>query len=139
MLLNHPFKQNNNAFISKNSQLLKNCLVFTVDMYLDVNGGTVEDLIGRRAYFTLVNLCYKLPRKYKLRTKKQTGSNGSIVKEVEEHFRSLPSSIPVLDLYNPAECLFEKGEKIERKLRDLNEAYSRFEAFFIDLNSCRSV
>jgi len=136
VLLDGPVGQNSNALGSKNSELLKNCRVFTVDMYIDVHGGSLEDLMGRQSYFSLVNLCYKLPRQYKLRAAQQASSNGCLVKEVEEHFRALPSGMPELDLYAPAEYLAENGKKLMRKLRDLTGAFSRFEALFRDLNSC---
>ena len=136
VLLDGPVGQNSNALGSKNSELLKNCRVFTVDMYIDVHGGSLEDLMGRQSYFSLVNLCYKLPRQYKLRAAQQASSNGCLVKEVEEHFRALPSGMPTLDLYAPAEYLAENGKKLMRKLRDLTGAFSRFEALFRDLNSC---
>lgn len=135
MLLDGSVGQNSNILDSRNAKLLKNCHVFTVDMYLDIHGGSLEDLIGRQTYFSLVNLCYKLPRKYKLRATQQASSNGCLVKEVEEHFRALPTGMPELDLYAPAEYLAENGKKLVRKLHDLNGALSRFESLFRDLNS----
>jgi hypothetical protein len=136
VLLSSSVGQNSNALGSKNSELLRNCRVFTVDMYLDAHGGCVEDLIGREAYFALVNLCYKLPRKFRLDVARQASSDECMIKEVEDHFRALPPGMPELDLYAPAEYLAENGKKLIRKLRDLNGSFSRFETLFRDLNSC---
>ena len=136
VLFDGPVGLSSSALDSRNSELLKNCRVFTVETYLDIHGGYIEDLIGRQAYFTLVNLCYRLPRKYRLRATQQQSSNGSLVKEVEEHFMTLPPGMPELDLYAPAEYLAEHGRKLVRKLRDMDGAFGRFEALFRDLNSC---
>ena len=135
VLLDGSVGLNNAALGSRNSELLKNCRVFTIEMYSDVQGGSLEDMIGRQAYFTLVNLCYKLPRKYRLCASQPPSSNGCLVRQVEEHFRALPPGMPELDLYDPAEYLAANGKKLVHKLRDLNGAFSRFEALFKDLNS----
>ena len=135
VLLNGSRKQNNNFLNSQNSELLKNCRVFTVDMYLDHNGGSIEDLIGRQAYSNLVNLCYKLPRKYRLHITQETPLDGCLIKEVEEHFEALPSGMPKFDPHTPAEYLTENVRKAIRKLGDLNGMFSRFEGLFKDLNS----
>ena len=136
VLLDGSIGLNNTTLGSRNSELLKNCNIFTVETYLDIQGGSLEDLIGRRAYFTLVNLCYKLPRKYKLRVTQRESSNGSLVEAVKQHFVALPSGMAELDLYAPAEYLAENGKKLVHKLGDLNGAFSRFEALFRDLNAC---
>ncbi|MEJ2702012.1 MAG: AAA family ATPase [Sedimentisphaerales bacterium] len=135
VLLNGLPAQDSNVLDPRNSELLADCRVFTVDTYADTHGGSVEDLIGREAYFTLVNMCYKLPRKHRLRTIQATSLNGSVITEVEQHFGMIPSTIPELDPHAPAEYLTENGKKLQRKLGDLEEAFQRFEALFRDLNS----
>jgi hypothetical protein len=107
-------------------------------MYTEVNGGSVEDLMGRGAYFALVNSCYKLPRKLELRNGGPIASSVSVVREVEEHLRSLPSGGTELNRYAPAEHLAENGKKLVRKLWDLDEGLDRFERLFADLNACLS-
>ena len=92
-------------------------------------------MIGREAYFTLVNMCYKLPRKYRLRAAQETSSNASVIEEVEQHLRAIPLMVPELDPHAPAEYLTENGKKLLRKLGGLEEAFQRFEALFRDLNS----
>ena len=138
MLLDGAVGRKKNSLSPDDSELLKNCRVFTVDMYTDVNGGSIEDLMGRRAYFALVNSRYNLPRKYELRGNGQIDSSVSVVKEVEEYFQSLPAGMPELNRYAPAEHLAENGKKLVKKLRDLDEGLDRFETFFADLNACLS-
>jgi hypothetical protein len=136
MLLDGAVGRKKNSLSPDDSELLKDCRVFTADMYMDVNGGSIEDLIGRRAYFSLVNSRYKLPRKYELRDAGPIASSVPVVKEVEDYFRSLPSEMPEWNRYAPAEHLVENGKKLVRKLRDLDEGLDRFERLFADLNSC---
>jgi hypothetical protein len=135
ILLGGSLRKNNDVSRLMYPQLLKNCRVFTIDMYLDIHDGSIEDLIGRQAYFNLVNMCYKLPRKFRLRATQEAFSEGSLIKEVEEAFKAHPSRMPEFDLLTPAEYLTENGRRIMRKLGDLNGAFSRFEALFKDVNS----
>jgi hypothetical protein len=136
MLLDGAVGRKRNSLSPDDSELLKDCRVFTADMYTDVTGGSIEDLMGRRAYFALLNSRYKLPRKYELRGNGKTNASVSVVKEAEEHFRSLPSGMSELNRYAPAEHLAENGKKLIKKLRDLDEGLDRFERFFADLNAC---
>jgi len=136
ILLDGAVGRKKNGLSPETSDLLKDCRVFTADMYLDANGGSIEDLMGRRAYFELVNSCYRLPRKYELHAPREVLSGVPVVTEAEEHFRALPSEMPALDRYAPAEHLAENGRKLVRKLRDLDEGLDRFERLFADLNSC---
>ncbi len=135
VLLNGLPAQNNNVLDPRNSELLANCRIFTVGTYTGNHGGNVEDLIGRKAYFTLVNMCYKLPRKYRLRATQDTSLNGGVIKEVEQLLRTTSQTIPELDPHAPAEYLTENGKKLLRKLGGLEGAFQRFEALFTDLNS----
>jgi hypothetical protein len=135
MLLDGAVGRKKNGLSPEDSDLLKGCRVFTADMYVDTDGGSIEDLMGRRAYFALVNSCYKLPRKYELHASNEVLSSVPVVKEAVEHFRVLPSGMPVLDRYAPAEHLVESGRKLARKLRDLDEGLDRFERLFVELNS----
>lgn len=136
MLLDGAIGRKKNGLSPEDSDLLKDCRVFTADMYLDGNGGSIEDLMGRRAYFALVNSCYKLARRCELRATHEVLSDVPVVREAEEHLGALPSGMPALDRYAPAEHLAENGKKLARKLRDLDEGLDRFERLFADLNSC---
>jgi predicted ATPase len=123
MLLDGAVGRKESALSLDDSELLKDCRVFTADMYVDVNGGSVEDLMGRRAYFSLVNSRYKLPRKFELRDAGPVGPTIPVVKEVEEYFRSLSPGVPELNRYAPAEFLVE-NDRFERLFADLNASLS---------------
>ena len=136
MLLDGAVGRKENSLSPDDSELLRDCQVFTADMYVDVNGGNVEDLMGRRAYFSLVNSRFKLPRKYELREGGLITPTIPVVIEVEDYFRSLPSGGIELNRYAPAEYLVENGKRLVKKLRDLDEGLDRFEKLFADLNGC---
>jgi hypothetical protein len=138
MLIDGAVGRKENALSQDDSELLRDCRVFNADMYVDVNGGSVEDLMGRRAYFSLVNSLYKLPRKFELREGGLIVPTIPVVTEVEDHLRSLPSGGIELNRYAPAEFLVENGKKLVKKLRDLEDGLDRFERFFADLNQCLS-
>jgi predicted ATPase len=138
MLIDGAVGRKENPLSQDDSDLLRDCRVFTADMYVDVNGGSVEDLMGRRAYFSLVNSQYKLPRKFELREGGLIAPSIPVVMEVEDYLRSLPSGGVELNRYALAEHLVENGKKLVKKLRDLEEGLDRFERFFADLNECLS-
>ena len=56
------------------------------------------------------------------------------MKEVEEHFRTLPPDFPEFDHYTPAAYLVENGKDLRNELPGLNCALDRFEQLFKDLN-----
>ncbi|MEJ2703253.1 MAG: AAA family ATPase [Sedimentisphaerales bacterium] len=136
VLLDGAVGRKKNSLSVNDSQFLRDCRVFTVDMYADVNRGSVEDLIGRPAYFSLVNSLYKLPRRYELRAAGLPDSNVTVIEEVEDHFEALPPRTAEPNRHAPAEYLVENGKKLAKKLRDLDEPLDRFERFFADVNAC---
>jgi hypothetical protein len=138
MLLDGAVGRKENSLSQDDSELLTDRQVFTADMYVEVNGGSIEDIMGRRAYFALVNSRYKLPRKYELREGGQIVPTIPVVTEVEDYLRSLPSGGFELNRYAPAEHLVENGKKLVKKLRDLDEGLDRFDRLFADLNGCLS-
>lgn len=107
--------------------------VFTVNSYLGQAEADIEDLLGREFYFALVNRCYNLSDEYTLNPKKEP-KNLRVVKEVEEHFRTLPLDFPEFDHYTPAAYLVENGKDLRNELPGLNCALDRFEQLFKDLN-----
>lgn len=107
--------------------------VFTVNSYLGQAEADTEDLLGREFYFALVNRCYNLSDEYTLNPKKEP-KNLRVVKEVEEHFRTLPPDFPEFDHYTPAAYLVENGKDLRNELPGLNCALDRFEQLFKDLN-----
>ncbi len=111
--------------------------VFTVNSYLGQAEADIEDLLGREFYFALVNRCYNLSDEYTLNPKKEP-KNLRVVKEVEEHFRTLPPDFPEFDHYTPAAYLVENGKDLRNELPGLNCALDRFEQLFKDLNKLLS-
>ena len=138
ILIDGAVGRKENSLSQDDSELLRDCRIFTADMYVDVNGGSVEDLMGRRAYFSLVNSRYKLSRKFELREGGLIVPSMPVVTEVEDYLRSLPSGGIELNRYAPAEHLVENGKRLVKKLRDLEEGLDRFERLFADLNGCLS-
>jgi len=108
--------------------------VFTVNSYLGQAEADIEDLLGREFYFALVNRCYNLSDEYTLNPKKEP-KNLRVVKEVEEHFRTLPPDFPEFDHYTPAAYLVENGKDLRNELPGLNCALDRFKQLFKDLNN----
>jgi len=108
----------------------------------DGTQGGIEELIGRPTYFKLVNLCYKLPRKMRLRLMKPeviedvAGQPKHLAHEVEKHFAACGSEAGTFDRYRPAEFLAENTRKCEKKLPELSSALDRFEKLFADINAC---
>jgi hypothetical protein len=62
---------------------------------------------------------------------------GRIVKYVEEHFRTLPDTVPEFDHYAPSSYLTEHRSALLKKLSepDLEALLARFEKLFTDLNA----
>jgi hypothetical protein len=58
-----------------------------------------------------------------------------VVKEVEDHFRDLPTKVPEFDHYAPASFLVENAGTLRATLPDLDQALDRFEPLFKYLNA----
>lgn len=116
------------------SNLLKQGHVFTADMYANQPEADVEDMLGRSTYVELVNECYELKGQNKL-PKPKAAATGRVVKDVEDHFRTLPASVSEFDHFAPASYLVEHTSALKTSLPNLDEALDRFEALFKDLNS----
>lgn len=118
----------------RESNLLRDGHVFTADMYLDgATEADVEDVLGRDLYIHLVNVAYELTGKNALPSVRPSGAPERVVVEVEEHFRSLPASVPEYDHYAPARYLVEHSSELS--LPGLDGALGRFERLFGDLNA----
>ncbi|UCD56639.1 MAG: AAA family ATPase, partial [Candidatus Hydrogenedentota bacterium] len=128
----------------RESELLQDCGILTMDKYIHGEEGGVEDLIGQQTYFGLVNLCYKLPRKKRLpqtapdETVNVDGPPKRLVRQVQEYFAATGPDIVSFDRNKPAEFLVEHTGKCLRKLPDLSRAFDRFEGLFADINTCRA-
>ncbi len=122
------------------SDLAKGCGILTTGKYNRTGEGSIEDVIGTQAYFALVNLCYKLPRKFRLPVTGPTnGLSQRIVDQVEAHFAAHGPALGTFDRYGPAEFLAENPRKCMRKLPDIAAAFDRFERLFADVMTCRQV
>ena len=116
----------------RESKLLRDGHVLTTDMYAAQGEADIEDMIGREAYLELVQQAYNLDAKHKLPAKRPKAANERIVKEVEEHFRTLPASVSEFDHYRPAEFLMQQGTG--HTLPGIEISLDRFEQLFRDLN-----
>jgi predicted ATPase len=116
----------------RGSDLLRSGHVFSAEHYAGQSEADVEDLLGREAYVHLVNDCYALHPSSELPTTKPTGAPERVVKEVEEHFRTVATTGSEFDHYRPAEFLNQKG--LDYALRGIDRALDRFEELFSDVN-----
>jgi predicted ATP-dependent endonuclease of OLD family len=114
----------------KESQLLREGHVFTMDTYANQEEADIEDVIGRDAYIELVALTYDLPVDKKLPAKKPTNAPVRVVKEAKEF---LASEHRDFNHYEPAEFIIQQGSKFN--LPGINIALERFETMFGDLNA----
>lgn len=105
--------------------------VLTVDAYAGQEEADVEDILGREVYISLIHNCYKLSKKNELPAKRPGTAPIRVLKEVEGHFRTLPSSVPEFDHYTPARFLMENPGIVA----PISEAaLDRFQNLFQDLN-----
>ena len=112
------------------SRMLEACHSFPLRRYAEPVESTVEDLIGPITYPALVDMCYKIPRGQRLAQSLEPMANTPILGRVSE---VLPASF---DPLAPADFLLRSGQRKLRKLPDLDEALTRFQALFDDLNAC---
>jgi hypothetical protein len=116
----------------KESKILKDGHVLTADMYAGQPEADIEDLVGRESYIELVKLAYDLGPQHALPSSRAVNAPNRVVKEVEEHFRTLPPSVAEFDHYRPSEFLTLQGTAFN--LPGIDSALDRFEALFRDLN-----
>ena len=119
----------------KKNALLKENHVFTAADLTGQPEADLEDVLGRNFYVELVNSCYKLKGKNALPNTKPTAAQSRAVKEVEDHFRTLPNTIPEFDHYTPCAYLLSNAESLRGNLPEENEALDRFEELFKSLNA----
>ncbi len=117
----------------RESKLLLDGRVMTVDMYIDGDEGDVEDLLGREFYIELVKRTYSLSKGNAISIKKPKDAPSRVVKEVEAHFRTLPASVENFDHFRPAEFLLLNGA--DNNTEGMDGALDAFERLFTDLNT----
>jgi predicted ATP-dependent endonuclease of OLD family len=119
----------------RRSKILRDGHVFTMDTYAGQQEADIEDMLGVVLYVELVNTCYGLKGKHALVAPSVDGSR--IVKHAEDHFRTLPDTVPEFDHYTPAVYFTEHQSDILKKLpeAELEAVIARFEKLFSDLNA----
>lgn len=117
----------------RDSEVLLAGHVLTVDEFAGQPEADIEDVLGRDLYLSLIHKLYKLAKKNELPSKRPETAPIRVLKEVEEHFRTLPASVPEFDHYSPARFLMETP-KIEGELSGLDAALDRFERLFKSIN-----
>ncbi len=117
----------------RESKLLRDGHVLTADAYAGQAEADIEDLIGRDTYRELVHRAYELASSSHLPAVRPAQASVRVVKEVENHFATLPPEVPAFDHYKPAEFLTLQGAGIE--LPGLELALEHFEGLFKDLNA----
>ncbi|MDO8689434.1 MAG: hypothetical protein Q7R39_05400 [Dehalococcoidia bacterium] len=118
----------------KESDLLRKGHVFSAEMYADQDEADVEDMLGRSFYVELVNHCYVLDKRHELPKIAPPTAPARVVKEVEEHFASLPPADQEFDHLATALFLLENTVELRESLPELDQALDRFERLFKDLN-----
>jgi hypothetical protein len=119
----------------RTSGLLGEDHVLSAEAYVDQDEADIEDLLGRSFYITLVNKCYSLDEPHRLSEERPSDAPIRVLKEVENHFATLPPDIPEFDHYKPASFLMENTAELRTALPDLDQALDRFEKLFKDLNA----
>jgi predicted ATP-dependent endonuclease of OLD family len=117
----------------KESKLLRDGHVLTMDMYTGQTEADIEDLVGRTMYLEIVREAYTQNKKGWLPANRPATASERVVKEVEMFFATLPADVPDFDHYLPSEWLTQKGQSYSPA--GLDEALDKFEALFKDLNA----
>ncbi|MHB1920334.1 MAG: hypothetical protein ACYCSX_16945 [Acidimicrobiales bacterium] len=114
--------------------LLREDHVLTADMFVDGQAeADVEDLLGRDVYKDLVAREYSLMAAQQLPAAKPAIAPERVVKEVEEHFKLLPASVPEFDHLTPSLYLIEHRSEFSAAA-GIDVALERFEKLFVALN-----
>lgn len=120
----------------RESQILEQGRLFTCESFLQSRDeADIEDLLGREFYIDLVSNCYQLKSGNKLPKDKPQDAPELIVKEVENHFATLPPDVPEFDHFAPSLFLLENSKTLKDKITGLDNALNIFEEVFKRLNS----
>jgi len=114
----------------RETKLLQEGHVLTMDTYAMQEEADIEDVMGREFYIELVARTYDLPGTKKLPANKPANAPIRVVEEVETHFNSEKLDF---DHYRPAEYMLQQGHQFN--LQGLNTALDRFESIFRNLNA----
>ncbi len=118
----------------RRSKILRDGHVLTMDAYAGQPEADIEDVLGATFYVDLVNACYDLTGKETV-TLPPAGSR--VLKHVEDHFRTLPATVPEFNHYPPASYLTEHRGAVLKKVAgaEVDAALTRFEKLFADANA----
>jgi predicted ATPase len=118
----------------RRSTLLRDGHVLTMDAYTDQGEADTEDLLGTPLYAHIINSLYDLSGA-QVFTPSNVGLR--VVKQAEEHFKTLPPPVPEFDHYAPAVYFAGHTSDLFAGLpeADKQAALRRFERLFTDLNA----
>ncbi len=119
----------------RESQLLRQGHVFTAENYTPQSEADIEDIIGHSNYLSLVNRCYGLTGASALPSTTSAGTPVRVLRQVQDHFATLPPEVPQFDHFTPAQYLYMEGGTLQTALPDIAGALARFEKLFTDLNA----
>ncbi len=117
------------------AKILQDGYLLKVTDFVSQDEADIEDLIGREFYISLVNLQLAALGTKKIPKTRAKDANIRVVKEVEDHYRTLPPHIPEFDHYQPMTMLLNTPLETLEKLPGMDEALTRFESLFQKLNS----
>jgi hypothetical protein len=117
----------------RESKLLRDGHVLTMDTYAGQSEADVEDLIGRTTYLELVARAFGLDALQRPPATKPSSAPERVVKEVEDFFGTLPPGVPEFDHYRPSEYLIQLP--LNTDLPGIEACLDRFESLFKDLNA----
>lgn len=107
--------------------VLRSGHVLSVAQYAGQPEADIEDVLGGLAYVELANATYGA-------TMGAPAANTRVVKHVEDQMRLLPN-LPEFNHYGPAEYLLLNRKALLPKLPNIDDALSRFEKLFTDMNA----
>ena len=119
----------------RDSDILRAGHVFSADSFTGTAEADIEDMLGRDVYLALVAASYGLSKKDRFPATKPTGASDLVAKEAAEHMRTVSASVPEFDHYAPAAFLVGRWADLKNSLPGVDEALTRFEAFFKQVNA----
>ena len=116
------------------SDLLEAGHLFSATRFVEQDEADVEDMVGRAFYADIVNRCYELDEHKRLPVVRPDGAPLLVVKEVEDHFRTVATDGREFDHLSPAIYLVEH-ESTFSDADGLGAALDRFERLFQSVNA----
>lgn len=116
------------------SGLLEAGRLFYVTQFVEQEEADIEDMLGKKFYFELVNQCYDLKRDERLSNNaRSSNAPARMIKEVEQHFQTVATETLEFSHLSPAVYLFEHGDDFS-ETDGIEEALGRFENLFKRVN-----